>query len=177
MPIRFPLVREGCLARALHGDSLVSGLALKGTRDQAGPIDSESANGGSFEMPTYISLITLSHQGITNIKESPSRLEAAREVMRSFGGELKDFYFTMGQHDIVVISEAPDDVAVAKGLLAIASTGNVRSETMRAFREDEYREIVGSVPAAENQAFAALDAVRQKLIESVEELQRVFRHE
>lgn len=128
-------------------------------------------------MPTYISLIKLSHQGITSIKESPSRLEAAREVMRGFGGELKDFYFTMGEYDIVVISEAPDDMAVAKGLLSIASGGNVRTETMRGFREDEYREIVGSVPVAESQTLAALDAVRQKLLESVEELQRVFRWE
>src|SRR5580693_5297874 len=123
-----------------------------------------------MRMPTYISLIKLSHQGITSIRESPSRLEAAREVMRSFGGELKDFYFTMGQYDIVVISEAPDDMAVAKGLLAIGSAGNVRSETMRVFQESEYREIVGSLPAAESQTVAALEAVRQKLAESIEEL-------
>ena len=128
-------------------------------------------------MPTYISLIKLSHQGITNIKESPSRLEAAREAMRSFGGELKDFYFTMGQYDMVVISEAPDDMAAAKGLLAIGSAGNVRTETMRVFREDEYREIVGSVPAAESQALAAFETVRQKLVESIDELQRVFRRD
>lgn len=128
-------------------------------------------------MPTYISLIKLSHQGVTTIKESPSRLEGAREVMRSFGGELKHFYFTMGQYDMVVINEAPDDVAVAKGLLSIGASGNVRTETMRVFSEDEYREIVGSVPASDTQTLAAFEAVRQKLVESMEELQRVFRRD
>jgi uncharacterized protein with GYD domain len=128
-------------------------------------------------MPTYISLIKLSHQGITSIKESPSRLETAREIMRNFGAELKDFYFTMGQYDIVVVTEAPDDVAVAKGLLAIGSSGNVRSETMRVFKEDEYRQIVDALPAADSQTQAAFENVRQRLVESIEELQRVFRRD
>ena len=128
-------------------------------------------------MPTYMSLIKLSHQGITSIKESPSRLEAAREVMRSFGGELKDFYFTMGQYDIVTVIEAPDDAAVAKALLTIGSSGNVRSETMRVFAEDEYREIVGAVRGAESPAMNAIESVRQKLVESMDELQRVFRRD
>lgn len=128
-------------------------------------------------MPTYISLIKLTHQGVTNIKESPSRVEAAREVMRSFGGELKEFHFTMGQYDIVVISEAPDDAAVAKALLTISAAGNVRTETMRVFSEDEYREIVGAVREADSPTLAALETVRQKLVESMDELQRVFRRD
>lgn len=129
-------------------------------------------------MPTYISLLKLSHQGVTSIKESPSRLDAARELLRSFGVEMKDVYLTMGQYDLVTVVEAPDDHAAAKALLAVSASGNVTSETLRAFREDEYRDIVGAIqPAGEHPAFAAAEAVRQKLVESLEELQRALRRD
>jgi uncharacterized protein with GYD domain len=97
-------------------------------------------------MPTYITLIKLTHQGITNIKEGPARLDAGKGRFKVFGSELKTFYLTMGRYDIVAISEAPDDAAAAKVALAIASEGNVSTETLRAFSEEEYREIVSALP-------------------------------
>jgi uncharacterized protein with GYD domain len=97
-------------------------------------------------MPTYISLLTYTHQGITNIKQSPSRLDAAKELYRQAGGELKAFYLTMGQYDAVVIAELPDDVAGAKIALALGAKGNVRTETLRAFTEDEFRRTVAALP-------------------------------
>jgi uncharacterized protein with GYD domain len=97
-------------------------------------------------MATYISLIKLTHQGITSIKDAPARLDAGKETLKSFGSELKAFYLTMGSYDIVAISEAPDDAAAAKVALAIGSAGNVTTETLRAFTEDEYREIVAALP-------------------------------
>lgn len=97
-------------------------------------------------MPTYITLIKLTHQGITSIKEGPARLDAGKERFKVFGSELKAFFLTMGRYDIVAISEAPDDAAAAKVALAIASAGNVSTETLRAFTEDEYREIVSALP-------------------------------
>jgi uncharacterized protein with GYD domain len=97
-------------------------------------------------MATYISLIKLTHQGITTIKEGPARLDAGKETLKTFGSELKTFYLTMGSYDIVAISEAPDDAAAAKVALAIGAAGNVTTETLRAFSEDEYREIVAALP-------------------------------
>ena len=97
-------------------------------------------------MATYISLIKLTHQGVTSIKDAPARLDAGKETLKSFGSELKAFYLTMGSYDIVTISEAPDDAAAAKVALAIGSAGNVTTETLRAFTEDEYREIVAALP-------------------------------
>ena len=97
-------------------------------------------------MATYISLIKLTHQGITSIKDAPARLDAGKETLKSFGSELKAFYLTMGSYDIVAISEAPDDAAAAKVALTIGSAGNVTTETLRAFTEDEYREIVAALP-------------------------------
>src|SRR5262249_13173255 len=97
-------------------------------------------------MPTFITLLRYTEQGIKNIKESPSRLEAARAAFRSVGAELKSFYLVTGQYDAVCIAEAPNDEAFAKVILALASKGNVRTETLRAFNEDEYRKIIGSLP-------------------------------
>jgi uncharacterized protein with GYD domain len=97
-------------------------------------------------MATYVSLIKFTAQGITSIKEAPGRLDRARETFRQVGAELKDFYLTMGRYDIVVVSEAPDDSVAAKAALAIGSLGNVSTETLRAFTEDEYRELVAALP-------------------------------
>ena len=97
-------------------------------------------------MATYISLIKFTQQGITTIKEGPARLDAGKETLKTFGSELKAFYLTMGSYDIVAISEAPDDAAAAKVALALGAAGNVTTETLRAFSEDEYREIVAALP-------------------------------
>jgi uncharacterized protein with GYD domain len=97
-------------------------------------------------VPTYITLAQFTQKGIENIKDSPSRLEAARKMFREAGGELKAFYLVLGRYDAVTIYEAPDDQAVAKVALALGAKGNVRTETLRAFTEDEYKKIVGGLP-------------------------------
>ncbi len=96
-------------------------------------------------MATYISLIKFTPQGIMTIKEGPARLDSGKETLKTFGSELKAFYLTMGRYDIVAISEATDDTAAAKVALAIGSAGNVTTETLRAFSEQEYREIVAAL--------------------------------
>ena len=93
-------------------------------------------------MPTYITLLTYTPQGIEKIKESPARLEKAKAAIKAAGGEMKAFYLTMGGYDAVAISEAPSNEAYAKAILAIASAGAVRTETLCAFPEPEYRKIV-----------------------------------
>ena len=97
-------------------------------------------------MPTYITLMRYTQQGMGNIKESPARVDAAKEAFKAMGGELKEFYLVMGQYDAVVIGEVPDDETVAKLSLAIGSKGAIRMETLRAFTEDEYREIIAALP-------------------------------
>ena len=97
-------------------------------------------------MATYISLLKFTDKGIATIKDSPNRLDNAKKVWQAAGGNLKSFYLTNGQYDAVVISEAPDDATVAKLALATGSAGAVRTETFRAFTEDEYRKIIASLP-------------------------------
>ena len=97
-------------------------------------------------MPTYISLLRYTQQGVENIKQSPARLDAAKKLFRAHGAELKAWYLVLGQYDAVVISEGPDDETVAKLVLAVGSTGAIRTETLRAFTEDEYRKIIAALP-------------------------------
>lgn len=99
-------------------------------------------------MPTYIMLFGFTPQGIQKIKESPARVEAAKQVVRSMGGEVKAFYAVMGmgQYDTMFIIDARDDETVAKIALAIGSQGNVRTQTYRAFNEEEYRKLIDALP-------------------------------
>ena len=97
-------------------------------------------------MPTYITLVNYTQKGIENVKESPARLDKVKEAMKAAGGEFKAFYLTMGRYDMVVISEAPNDEAYAATMLAIGAAGAVRSETLKAFTEEEYRNIIASIP-------------------------------
>ena len=97
-------------------------------------------------MPLYITLMNFTEQGIKNIKESPSRVDAAREMMAGLGAELKAFYLTMGNYDAVAISEAPSDEICAKIALVIGAGGNARTLTMRAFDEAAYRDIIAGLP-------------------------------
>jgi uncharacterized protein with GYD domain len=97
-------------------------------------------------MATYISLLRYTQKGIENIKESPARLDAAKKVFQSMGAELKQWYLVMGQYDAVVISEGPDDDTVARLLLLIGAQGNIKTETFRAFTEDEFRKVIAALP-------------------------------
>lgn len=95
---------------------------------------------------TYITLLRYTQKGVENIKESPKRLDAAKQAFRSLGAEIKAFYLVTGQYDAAVIPETPDDATIAQAALATASSGNVRTESFRAFTEDEYRKVIATLP-------------------------------
>jgi uncharacterized protein with GYD domain len=97
-------------------------------------------------MAQYILLLNYTQQGIAKVKDSPNRAEAARALARECGAEMKELYLTLGEHDLVVRVEAKNDEAMARLALAIGAQGNVRSKTLRAFTEDEFRTIVQSLP-------------------------------
>ncbi len=90
-------------------------------------------------MPTYMSLLNFTDQGIRNIKEAPKRLDATKKALTKMGGEWIAFYMTQGHYDGVLIFEVPDEETLTTFLLSTGLAGNVRTTTMRAFTEDEYR--------------------------------------
>jgi uncharacterized protein with GYD domain len=97
-------------------------------------------------MSTYIGLFNYTQHGIQNIKDSPARLDTAKKAAQAMGVEVTQLYLVMGQYDMVIIAEAPDDETMAKLAIATGSLGNVRTQTMRAFTEDEFRKIVAGLP-------------------------------
>ena len=96
-------------------------------------------------MATYITLSRWTAKGVKRLNESPSRLDKVREAVRAAGGEMKAFYLTMGEYDFVAVWECPDDKTYAKFALQVAAAGSVRSTTLKAFSEEEYRGILGSL--------------------------------
>ena len=96
-------------------------------------------------MSTYIILINWTDQGIRTVKESPQRLATAKKVIEAAGGKMTGFYLTMGRYDMIAIAEAPNDESVATIMLGLGSGGGIRTETMKAFTEDQYRDIIAKV--------------------------------
>jgi uncharacterized protein with GYD domain len=92
-------------------------------------------------------LFNFTAQGIEKLKESPARVDAAKKLCRDLGGEVKQFFGLMGRYDTMFILEAPDDETAVKIAAAISKRGNVRSETLRAFTETEFRQIVSALPS------------------------------
>ena len=97
-------------------------------------------------MSTYISLVIYTSKGIENVKESPARLDAFKQLGESMGATVEGFYLAMGQYDLVVIIDAPSPETASKIILATGSRGAVRTETFAAFAEEEYRKIISELP-------------------------------
>jgi uncharacterized protein with GYD domain len=96
-------------------------------------------------MPHFVTLIRYTQQGITKIKESPARLDAARKSAEKAGGKIHAWYLTMGRYDAMLVSEFPNDETAAKFTLSVGALGNVTTETLKAFTDAEYRKIVGGL--------------------------------
>jgi uncharacterized protein with GYD domain len=106
---------------------------------------SVSISNRRIAMPHFVTLVRFTHQGISKIKESPSRLDAARKAAEAAGGKIQAWYLTMGHYDAVLISEFPSDEACAKFSLSAGALGNISTETLKAFPEADYRKICGSL--------------------------------
>ena len=96
-------------------------------------------------MPLYIALVDYTDRGMQAVRQSPSRLDAAKAMLAEMGGRFQAMYMVMGAHDLVFVYEASDDAVAARFNLQLGMLGNVRSTTLKAFPEAAYREIIGSL--------------------------------
>ena len=96
-------------------------------------------------MPTYVTLIKWTDQGVRNAKDSIQRAGAFRSDLERRGGKLLSIYWTQGKYDIVATIDAPDDQTAMAAVLAVGGLGNVRTETLRAFNETEMQSILQKV--------------------------------
>jgi uncharacterized protein with GYD domain len=96
-------------------------------------------------MATYIMLGSFTDQGIRNIKDTTKRAAAVRAMAKKLGITVNDMYWTLGQYDIAAILDAPDDAAVTSLALSVGALGNVRTQLLRAFGEEEIGPILGGI--------------------------------
>jgi uncharacterized protein with GYD domain len=96
-------------------------------------------------MPTFVSLINWTDQGVANFKDTVTRSEDARRAAAAMGGSIKEIYWTIGPYDLVTVSDFPDDATATAFLLAISSQGNLRTTTLRAYGAEEMTQIIAKV--------------------------------
>jgi uncharacterized protein with GYD domain len=96
-------------------------------------------------MANYIVLSNFTEQGIRSVKDTTKRADAVRDLAKKFGVTAKEFYWTLGTWDVVVVFDAPDDASMTALGLAIGAAGNVRTQTMRAFSRDEMNGILAKL--------------------------------
>ena len=96
-------------------------------------------------MPAYILLVNWTDKGVQQVKDSPRRFDTAKKALKDLGGDIKTVYLTMGEYDLIVLCEAPDDAVMARFLMQLAMSGNVRTKTLKAFPEAAYREMIASL--------------------------------
>jgi uncharacterized protein with GYD domain len=96
-------------------------------------------------MSTYISLASWTDLGVREIKNSPQRLDSSKAIAKQCNGEIVHFYMTMGECDMVIVSEFPDDASMALFSLHLSRGGAVRLKTLKTFTEPAYREIMRSL--------------------------------
>jgi uncharacterized protein with GYD domain len=93
-------------------------------------------------VPKYVTLYNWTDQGVANVKDTVNRYQAAKQLVESKGGKIDTILWTTGSYDLVTITDFPDDETGSAVALQLASTGNLRSVTMRAFTEGEMKGVI-----------------------------------
>lgn len=96
-------------------------------------------------MPTYVSLLNFTDQGIKNVKETTKRFDAAKTLAEKHGVKITHMLYTMGQYDCITIAEAKDEESFSAFVLAAAALGNVRTLSMRAYTPSEMQALLGKI--------------------------------
>ena len=96
-------------------------------------------------MATYLLLGNFTEQGLGAVKDTTKRAEALSKIGKKTGVTVKETFWTLGQYDVAVILDAPDDASVTAFGLSVGKLGNVRTQTLRAFTAEEMERILGKI--------------------------------
>jgi uncharacterized protein with GYD domain len=96
-------------------------------------------------MASYVCLIQFKDQGIRNIQDTVKRGDAAIAEAQKMEMKIVEEFWTMGAYDAVVVVEAPDDETMSAFILKVGSLGNVKAQTLRAFRRNEMEGILAKI--------------------------------
>jgi uncharacterized protein with GYD domain len=96
-------------------------------------------------MTTFVTNIKFTQPGIKDTDHTTNRMAAIEMAAKKMGTKVKEVYWTLGDHDGVLIFEAADDETATTMLLHLGSMGNVHTSTCRAFTAAEMDKILGKV--------------------------------
>ena len=94
-------------------------------------------------MVTFVSMIRLTDQGMKDIQSTCKRAEDFRSSASEMGIEIKSLLWTMGSMDGVLLFDAPDEATATAAMLKLGASGNVHTQTSRAYGAEEMSAIVG----------------------------------
>lgn len=97
-------------------------------------------------MARFVQLINFTKEGIERFEEIPDLNDQARALANELGGELVEFYVTLGQYDAIAIVDVPDAETILTGTITMAKKGTIETETLRAFEEDTVEDIIAELP-------------------------------
>ena len=93
-------------------------------------------------MPTYVSLVNWTEQGVKNFRDTLRRAEDYRGLVDKSGGQVRQLLWTLGEYDLVVVADFPDDETATAVVLQTAAGGNVRTKTMKAFDAEQMNAVI-----------------------------------
>lgn len=97
-------------------------------------------------MAKFVLLGNWTPQGVAAAKDSVKRARAVRELFAKMGVNAREFFWTMGEYDVVLTFDAPDDETMMRAVLAVAMQGNLRTKTLRALGEQEMERVLDTLP-------------------------------
>jgi len=97
-------------------------------------------------MAGYIILGKWSEKGAAEVKNSPERMKQARAAAEKLGGKVVGMWVTMGRYDGVIVLDMPSEQTATLFALGVARQGAATTQTMRAFSEDEFAQLVAKLP-------------------------------
>jgi uncharacterized protein with GYD domain len=95
-------------------------------------------------MAINVSLVNYTDQGIRNIKDAPQRARAFRDLCKQQGVQVREMLWTTGPHDMVVITEGPEE-ALSAVLISVVKLGNVRTQSLRAMDAETFQRVLEKV--------------------------------
>jgi uncharacterized protein with GYD domain len=96
-------------------------------------------------MAYYVTLVNFTDQGARTVRDTVKRADVFKAMAEKAGAKVQTMLWTLGEHDVVSIIEAPDDLAATALSLSVAELGNIRTQTLRAFDAAEMRQIIGKM--------------------------------
>jgi uncharacterized protein with GYD domain len=76
-------------------------------------------------------------KGLLKSGGGTARRAAVQEMMRGLGGEVECFYYALGDDDVYVIIDAPDNSTIAAVSLAVNAAGGASVKTVALLTAEE----------------------------------------